>query len=73
MSKTKKVRRPNVHRQRVELADRYFSQHPNATQFERTVTPAECRVLGLAPGTRVAVFKVDVGYAHAYQTPKGLN
>jgi hypothetical protein len=55
MSNAKKVKRPNIHTQRVQIADRYFAQHPSATQFERDVTPAESRVLGLAPGTKVGV------------------
>ncbi len=70
MSNTRKVKRPNVHAQRVALAQAYFAQHPTADAFTRDTTPAERLVFGLAPGTVVRVIKMNAwNYAHAYAPP----
>jgi hypothetical protein len=69
MSNTRRIKRPNVHAQRVALADAYFAQYPTADAFTRPATPAERRVFGLAPGTMVRVVKTRIGFAHAYAPP----
>ncbi len=74
MSNTRRVKRPNVHAQRVALADAYFAQYPTADAFTRSATPAERRVFGLGPGTMVRVVKTRIGFAHAYASPpSGMN
>ncbi len=69
MSNTRRVKRPNVHAQRVAVAQAYFAQHPTADAFTRPATPAERLVFGLAPGTVVRVVKMPTGYAHAFTPP----
>jgi len=74
MSNTRRVKRPNVHAQRVALAHAYFAQHPHETAFTRSATPAERRVFNFPPGTQVLVAKTRSGFAHAYAPPQaGLN
>ncbi len=69
MSNTRRAKRPNVHQQRLALAERYFAHHPTADAFTRSATPAERRVFGLGPGTMVRVVKTRIGFAHAYAPP----
>jgi hypothetical protein len=69
MSNTRRIKRPNVHDQRVAVAQAYFAQHPTAEAFTRPATPAERLVFGLAPGTMVRVVKTRIGFAHAYAPP----
>jgi hypothetical protein len=66
MSNAKKIRRPNIHAQRVALAERYFAEHPADLVFTREVTPAEQRMFNFPPGTACRVVKTPFGFAHAY-------
>ncbi len=69
MSTTRRIKRPNMHAQRVALADAYFTQHPTATVFTRDATPLERKQFGLPPGSTCLVAKMPFGYAHAYASP----
>ncbi len=70
MSNARKAKRPNIHTQRVALAQAYFAQHPRALAFTREATPAEQRVFNMPPGTQVRVIRTDTGFAHAYAPPR---
>ncbi len=69
MSNTRRIKRPNIHAQRVALADRYFAAHPHEPAFTRDATSAERRVLDLPLGTLVRVVKMPTGDAHTYTPP----
>jgi hypothetical protein len=73
MSNTRRIKRPNLHAQRVAYAERYFAGHPHEAAFTRPATPAERQQFGLPDGTIVRVVKMPTGFAHAYTPPPGLN
>jgi len=71
MSNSRRIKKPNVHQQRVALAQAYFAQYPTAEAFTRDATPAERRVFDLPPGTVCRVIKMNAwSYAHAYAPPQ---
>ncbi len=58
MSNRRKLRRSTVQRlvhAAQDLDADFFEQHPNATRYVRPATPAELKVMGFPPGTRVYV------------------
>ncbi len=70
MSNTRRAKRPNIHTQRVALAQAYFAQHPTEDAFTRNATPAERKQFGLPPGSTCLVVKTRIGFAHAYAPPQ---
>ncbi len=70
MSNAKRIKKPNIHAQRVSLAQAYFAKHPADLAFTREATPAEQRMFNMPPGTLCRVVKTWFGFAHAYAPPR---